>query len=349
MSARVVIGASSHAFGRGLADCLQRDDDLMVVGIFNDTAGVIRGTELERPDLVALELDLPKAGGEEATRLIMRDHHTTRVVMIVAHDERHSRRADAALAAGAIGVVPRSAVPLDAPDSATADALRHRFRRLASARLDGQASAARPATPPVIAPVQPPSVRAAHPPEVVGICVSTGGPAALASVLRHLPADFELPLLVVQHMGAGFTDGFVRWLDAEVPLEVRVACAGEPLQPGVRVAPDGAHLKLDGRRLKLDRTTVSGAHRPSGDVLLSSLARSAGAGAVAVVMTGMGRDGAAGLANVAAAGGRTIAQDEASSTIYGMPRAAAELGARKILSLDAIGPELLTLSRRVHS
>ena len=136
MSVRILIGSSSHAFGRGLADCLERDDDLTVVGIFDDTAGVLRGTARERPDLVALELDLPKAGGEEATRRIARDHRT-RVVMIVGHDERRSVRADAALAAGAVGVVPRSAVSLDAPDSPAADALRHRFRRLAAARLGG--------------------------------------------------------------------------------------------------------------------------------------------------------------------------------------------------------------------
>lgn len=346
MSVRIVIGASSHAFGRGLADCLQRDGDLTVVGIFDDTAGVIRGTQTERPDLVALELDLPTAGGEETTRLITRDNQT-RVVMIVAHDERHSRRAEAALAAGAIGVVPRSAVSLDAPDSASAEALRHRFRRLASARINGKPAMAQPTAPAGIDPaIGPAPLSARRRAEVVGICVSTGGPPALACVLRSLPADFELPVLVVQHMGVGFIDGLVRWLDAEVPLEVRVASAGEPLGPGVRLAPDGAHLKLAGRRLELDHTTVAGAHRPSGDVLLSSLAHAAGAGAVAVVMTGMGRDGAAGLAEVATAGGRTIAQDEESSTIYGMPRAAAELGAQMILPLEAIGPQLVALERR---
>lgn len=347
MSARIVIGAGSHAFGRGLADCLERDGDLTVVGIFGDTAGVLRGTELERPDLVALELDLPKSGGEETTRRIMREHRT-RVVVIVAHDERDSLRADAALAAGAVGIVPRSAVSLDAPDSATADALRRRFRRLAAVRHDGDAVAVRPVVTGA-GPAPPISTRARRRSEVVGICVSTGGPAALVRVLRHLPADFEVPVLIVQHMGVGFIDGLARWLDAEVPVEVRVASAGEALGPGVRLAPDGAHLKLGRRRLELDHATVHGAHRPSGDVLLSSLAAAAGAGAVAVVMTGMGSDGAAGLADVAAAGGRTIAQDEASSTIYGMPRAAAELGAQSILPLDAIGPELAALGRRVRS
>lgn len=346
MSVRILIGSSSHAFGRGLADCLERDDDLTVVGIFDDTAGVLRGTARERPDLVALELDLPKAGGEEATRRIARDHRT-RVVMIVGHDERRSVRADAALAAGAVGVVPRSAVSLDAPDSPAADALRHRFRRLAAARLGGDPVPDRRDEGFGPTPVR--DSRSVRHAEVIGICASTGGPGALVRVLHHLPADFELPVLIVQHMGAGFIDRLARWLDDEVPLPVGLASDHEPLRPGIHLAPDGAHLKLGPHRLELDRSGACGAHRPSGDVLLSSLARSAGAGAVAVVMTGMGRDGAAGLAEVAAAGGRTIAQDEASSKIYGMPRAAAELGARKILTLEAIGPELLTLSRNVRT
>jgi two-component system chemotaxis response regulator CheB len=348
MSARILIGSSSRTFGRGLAECLERDGDMTVVGIFDDTAGVVQGAELGRPDLVALELGLPKAGGEEATRLIMRDHRT-RVVLIVAHDERGSERTNAALAAGAVAVVPRSAVSLDSPDSATADALRRRFRRLAATRLGGDCARTQAWTPRGAGPPPIRLPRSARQAEVVGICASTGGPGALVRVLHHLPADFELPVLVVQHMGDGFIGGLASWLDNEVPLPVRVASAGARLEPGVRLAPDGAHLKLRGHRLELDRITVCGAHRPSGDVLLSSLARSVGAGAVAVIMTGMGRDGAAGLAEVAAAGGRTIAQDEASSTIYGMPRAAAELGARMILPLDAIGPELAALSRRVRS
>jgi two-component system chemotaxis response regulator CheB len=354
MSVRILIGSSSHAFGRGLADCLERDDDLTVVGIVADTPALIRAGELESPDLVALELDLSKGGGEEAMRRIMRDRRT-RVVVIVAHEERRSSRAQAALDAGAVGVVPRSAVSLDAPNSASADALRRRFRRLALAGL-GELVRERMTPPGAVTPAttgdrrSPPlrAARFAHRPEVIGICISTGGPGALVDVLSHLPADFELPVLIVQHMGTGFIDGLARWLDSEVPLPVRVASDDEPLAPGIAFAPDGAHLKLRARVLELDPITVCGAHRPSGDVLLSSLAHSAGAGAVAVVMTGMGRDGAVGLAEVAAAGGRTIAQDQASSTIYGMPRAAAELGAQRILALDAIGPELAGLRTSVR-
>jgi two-component system, chemotaxis family, protein-glutamate methylesterase/glutaminase len=191
---------------------------------------------------------------------------------------------------------------------------------------------------------EPATVRARS--EVVGICASTGGPRALLEVLERLPADYRIPILVVQHMTPGFTVGLVAWLDSELALPVRLACDDQQLAPGVWFAPDGAHLKLEpNRRLRLDVDTVLGNHRPSGDVLLSSLARAARAGAVAVVLTGMGCDGAAGLAAVAAGGGRTIAQDEQSSGIYGMPRAAAELGAKMVLAPAAIGDELAALDR----
>jgi two-component system, chemotaxis family, protein-glutamate methylesterase/glutaminase len=183
--------------------------------------------------------------------------------------------------------------------------------------------------------------------EVIGICASTGGPRALAEVIGRLPGDYRIPILVVQHMTPGFTAGLVSWLDRELALPVRLADDDQQLAPGVWFAPDGAHLKLEPtRRLRLDTDTVLGNHRPSGDVLLSSLARAAGTKAVAVVLTGMGRDGAEGLAAVAAAGGRTIAQDEQSSGVYGMPRAAAERGAKTVLAPIAIGDELAALDQK---
>lgn len=183
--------------------------------------------------------------------------------------------------------------------------------------------------------------------EVIGICSSTGGPQALAKVLRPLPADFEPPILVVQHMLPGFIDGLVNWLDAETALSVSLAFHGQQLSSGVWFAPDDAHMTLrKDRRLSLDRISVEGSHRPSGDILLRSLADVAGAGAVAVILTGMGRDGAEGLASVADAGGHTIAQDQKSSVVYGMPRVAAERGAKTILSVEAIAAELISLDRR---
>ncbi len=208
---------------------------------------------------------------------------------------------------------------------------------------DPRATECRPSAVPRPPAPRPPASR--HN-EVVGICASTGGPRALAEVLGRLPAAYGIPILVVQHMTPGFTAGLVAWLGRELALPVRLARDCQQLVPGVWFAPDGAHLKLEAtRRLRLDPDTIAGHHRPSGDELFFSLARVVGAGAVAVVLTGMGCDGAEGLAAVAAAGGRTIAQDEQSSGVYGMPRAAAERGAKTVLTPVAIGDELAALDQ----
>jgi two-component system chemotaxis response regulator CheB len=169
------------------------------------------------------------------------------------------------------------------------------------------------------------------PRRAIGICTSVGGPPVLQEILAALPADYPLPILVVQHIATGFTDDLVRMLDVSSPLPVAVAPDGVPLQAGVWFAPDDTHLTLTrARSLSLDRRTVAGPHRPSADLLLESLATALGAGAVAVVLTGMGRDGARGAAMVKASGGLLLAQDEATSRVYGMPRAAVEAGAQPL-------------------
>jgi two-component system chemotaxis response regulator CheB len=165
----------------------------------------------------------------------------------------------------------------------------------------------------------------------IGMCTSVGGPAVLEEVLGGLPADFPLPILVVQHIATGFTEDLVRMLDARIALPVAVAADGARLRPGAWFAPDDAHLTLTPARcLALDRDTVAGPHRPSADLLLESLAAVLGAGAVAVVLTGMGRDGARGAALVKSGGGLLLAQDEATSRVYGMPRAAVDEGAQPL-------------------
>ena len=201
--------------------------------------------------------------------------------------------------------------------------------------------------------------------EVIGVCSSAEETLARLATVAVKPdlvtMDLELPgmsggdaieqimntqpvpILVVQHMAAGFTESFTRWLDDQVPLPVRLAAAGAA-GPGIWVAPEGAHLVLEAaNRLALDDGEHPGLHRPSGDVLLRSVAAGAGAGSVAVVLTGMGRDGADGLAEVKRAGGLTIAQDEASSAVFGMPKAAAERGAELVLAPADIGRRLRAL------
>jgi two-component system chemotaxis response regulator CheB len=184
---------------------------------------------------------------------------------------------------------------------------------------------------------------------VIGICASTGGPRVLDVILGRLPADFPIPVLVVQHMTPGFLPGLVRWLDDSIPVAVGLARDGA-LERGVWFAPDHVHLTLaPRRRLVLSPEPATRKHRPSGDALLESLADQAQSKAVAVVLTGMGSDGGDGLARVRRAGGITIAQDEASSSVYGMPRVAAERGAELVLSPRAIGERLARMGTEARA
>lgn len=174
--------------------------------------------------------------------------------------------------------------------------------------------------------------------QVVALVASTGGPPALRTVLETM-GPVPVPVLLVQHIDPGFLDGFATWLQRTTGLDVAVAANGDPARPGVvHVAPAGTHLLLGAEgRLRLDPEPET-LHRPSGDILLGSLARRAPGRAVGVVLTGMGEDGARGLREIVDAGGTAFAQDEATCAVFGMPRAAARLTRPRVLPLDEIGP-----------
>jgi two-component system chemotaxis response regulator CheB len=282
-----------------------------------------------------MDIELPGMSGLEAVEEIM-SVRPTPILVLSGHVDGANENAAAALAAGALDAVAKDDLNLREPDGAGAAAFRRRLSVLSRARV-----------------IRHPRGRlkkrvtagktAGRTASVVGICASTGGPQVLASLLAMLPAQYPVPVLVVQHISAGFTEGLTQWLDKTVRVPVHVAEPG-PLRPGVWIAPEGAHLKLDrSGELVLDRKTVRGHHRPSGDILFESLAEAAGDSAVAVVLTGMGNDGAAGAAAVKARGGLMVAQDEESSAVYGMPKVAAERGADLVLPPAEIGGLLVGL------
>ena len=181
---------------------------------------------------------------------------------------------------------------------------------------------------------------------LVAIGASAGGPAALAKVLGDLPAEFAAPIVIVQHVDVQFAQGLAEWLGQHTHLEVRLAREGDRPLPGtVLLAGGGDHLVfVSPTRLAYTRDPVDYAYRPSVDVFFKSANRFWAGDIIGVVLTGMGRDGAEGLLALSQSGHRTMAQDQASSAVYGMPKAAVELrAAREILSLDSIGPRLTNL------
>ncbi len=332
---RVLVCEDSRTYSAALSRVLQHGHEIVVVGVCTTAEAALVELQRLKPDLVTLDIELPGMSGLEAVEQIMAATPLPILVISSTVSSRASANVIAALAAGALDVLSKDGLDLLDPDGTAAVELRRRIKLLSGARVirHPRARLARRA-PRQAAPVQ--WARA------IGICASTGGPQALAAVLRALPRDHLVPVAVVQHIAAGFTAGFAKWLDGEIPLPVRIAQGGEPLARGVWVAPDGSHLIVSpDDTLVLDGSTES-VHRPSGDVLLRSLAESVGAESVGVVLTGMGRDGADGLLAIRDAGGLTIAQDEESSAVYGMPKAAAA-SADLILSPDAIGQQLAAL------
>ena len=184
--------------------------------------------------------------------------------------------------------------------------------------------------------------------QLVAIGASSGGPHALRYLLPRLPANFAAPVLIVQHLPEAFSAMLARWLDELCALEVKEATAGELARPGcVYLAPARAHMKVrkvtGGAEIQLESGAPVNGHMPSVDVLFNSVAESFGAAATAVILTGMGSDGASGLGEIRSAGGYTIAQDEASCAVYGMPRVAVQRGGVKhVLTLTDIAPHLIS-------
>ncbi len=336
-SSRIVICEDSRTYAAALRRAFEHDGAHQVVGVFGSAEATIGALPDLRPDLVTMDLELPGMSGLEAVEQIMSSQPVP-ILILSAHLGPDETRPGAALAAGALDALPKARLDLRDPAGVDAAALRRRASVLSSAHVIhhprsrlARSSAARTARD--------------RQTQVIGVCASTGGPQALSVVLGALPSTFPCPILIVQHIVAGFVAGLARLLDQTSSLPVQLATHGMRPVHGVYIAPDEVHLRLgaDGR-LALDRANAVRGHRPSGDVLLESMAAALAGRATGVVLTGMGRDGADGIRAIREAGGVTIAQDEASSAIFGMPRAAAESGAKLVLDLDAIAPQLVRLA-----
>jgi len=318
MRIRCLIADDSPAFRAVLRRILERAPDLEVAGEAADGQEAVEQVLALRPDVVTLDVQMPRLGGLEALREIMRVAPTPVVVLSAAVGAPQSLSFEA-LRLGAVDVLakPRGdgeAFERDAEDLRTA------LRAVAGLVLAGRRHGAtpRPPPPPAVAP------RAAA---AVGIAASTGGPAALARILASLPQGYPLPVLVVQHIAPGFERGLVSWLASIAPVPVKLAEDGERVGAGVYVGPDGRHLAVRAGRVRLDDGPPVNGFRPSGTPLFASLAREYGPRSAGIVLSGMGDDGAEGLLYLRRAGGFTAAQGPASSIVYGMPRAALETGA----------------------
>ena len=339
---RVLVVEDSLTVRRRLCDALASDPSVEVIAEADNGQRAIELCQTLRPDVVTLDMQLPIMSGLSATEYIMA-HCPTPILIVSASTNRGELfKTYDALAAGAVDVLekPRGNDSDEGWDERFVAALKlvSRIRVITHPR----ARLGRSARPPTVPSVQRPEPHAGLGPlSVFAVGASTGGPSALVSVLAGIPPTLPLSILLVLHIDEPFGSAFAEWLGEQTPHQVRFAVGGESLESKVSrvlMAPPGLHLVADGDRLRLTSDRERHSCRPSIDVLFESLASSAGPRCAGALLTGMGKDGAAGLLSMRQAGALTLAQDEASSVVYGMPREAALLGAAtRVLPLDEIG------------
>jgi len=320
---RTLVAEASSANRALLVGALRSDPDIEVVGEARSGLEAVEMTKKLLPDIVTMDVRMPQLDGFEATRQIMVESPTPIVVVSSSVDVRDVEASMHALRAGALTVVPMP----EGPESPAFEETTRRFvetvkslsqvkvvRRWPRRETGSEAPA--------------PTVANARP-RVVAIGASTGGPAAISRILSELPGDFPVPILVVQHISRGFIEGVAAWMNTAGALRVKVAQDGEPLEARkVYLAPDGRHLGVapDRRTIRISDEAPIGGFRPSATHLFESVAKTFGSAAVAVILTGMGRDGVDGLRKVREEGGHIIGQDEKTAVVYGMPGAAADAG-----------------------
>ncbi|MGP8291372.1 chemotaxis-specific protein-glutamate methyltransferase CheB [Vreelandella zhanjiangensis] len=335
---RVVIADDSRVARDVLRAILTRDGDIEIVG---EASNGFEAVELARrlsPQLITMDLNMPDMDGMSAIEEIM---HTKGVPILVVSDRADAQTAYQALEVGALEVMPKPMLEGD-----DAEWLLARVRLLSGVavitRLRRRYTTPSPAARPVATTVNQTATRGFQ--RIIAIACSTGGPQALARLLNRLPATFPAPIVIAQHISHGFIEGMAQWLATLCAMPVSVGRHGERLLPGrVYLSPSESDLCVTSQhRFQLQESPANALYHPCGDILLNSVANVYGSDAIGLILTGMGRDGVSGMRSIQLAGGQTLAQDEASSVIYGMNQEAVNAGViQHILALEDLPDRLL--------
>ena len=347
---RVLVVEDSPTARDFLVGLFNRTGDMTVVGTALDGEEGVRRAVRLRPDIVAMDIHMPRLDGLEATRRIMREAPTRIVLVTGSVMKSDVDIAFESLKAGALTVVRKPG----ADDPAACDHVVQTIRLMADVPVVTRWRTERTRPPAIdqMGTASPNSIQSLAPEDcvnrkIVGIASSTGGPSALVSALRLLPPNYPLPVLIVQHITKGFGASLAEWINSQVQIQVRTAVNHEEAVPGVvLIAPDDYHIAVNNRgMIVLTQEEPYKGLRPSANFLFNSLAQNYGKQAVGIIMTGMGDDGVEGVVKMHLRGSLTIAQNEASCVVYGMPREAVMRNAiQYIFTPDQIASALLQLT-----
>jgi len=341
---RVMIVEDSAVVSALLEYSIGQDPRLEVCAMAASAEDALRKLDQFSPDIIAMDIQLPGMDGIEATRRIM-SKRPVPIVVVAASSQAGTRNAVPmeALRAGALTVLEKPAGTSNAEYKVLAERLCTQLVIMSQVRLVRQYGRREPDAADASIPL--PWHGGPGRFKMLGIVCSTGGPRALVQLLGALGPTFPLPILLVQHITASFLNGFASWLETVCPFSVKVVTDGcIPVSLALHMAPADRHLRLAAGRLRLDAGSPISFQRPSGTVLFQSMAEDLGAHALGILLTGIGDDGASGLLDIRRFGGYTIAEDESTAVVYGMPAVAVRMGAVcESLPLPAIAARVLNL------
>jgi Chemotaxis response regulator containing a CheY-like receiver domain and a methylesterase domain len=332
-----------------LSDLFASEADFSVAGVAHNGKDAIDKIKRLKPDVVTMDVEMPVLDGLSALEVIMREAPVP-VVMVSSLTRAGADATLKALERGAVDFIAKTAGPISSIEQIRTEII----AKCRAAARSNVRQLARPPLPPAPLPPRPPSFTPCHDEQIVAIGTSTGGPRALQEVVTRLPGNLPCPVVIVQHMPPGFTKSLADRLNGLSALTVKEAADGDVLRPGlVVIAPGDYHMRLsrEGHRtvVRLGQEPPIGGHRPSVDPMLETVAGIYGARAVGVILTGMGHDGSRGMKAVKLAKGYTIAEDQSTTVVFGMPKAAIELGVvDRVVPLPGIAAEIVKHLQSKH-
>jgi len=341
---RVLVADDSPLMCKILTNILNTDPKILVTGVANNGKEALELVPCLKPNIITMDMDMPVMDGFEATKKIMTSHPTPILIVSSTVFKAGMERVFEAISHGALDVIDKRELEL-VGDKRSGESLIAKIKFLNGIRV-------MPKQPPPLSKersaidLKTPKKKVSD--RIVAMVASTGGPQALLEILKRLPEDFPCGIVIVQHITSGFLSGLKDWLGKECKIKMKIGEDSEDIQPGVAyLAPDDVQMRVtEGGRISLSNEPLHGGHKPSGDILLESVARAYGKGSVGVILTGMGRDGALGMKAIKQFLGKTIAQNEKSCVVFGMPNAAMEMKViDRALPLERIAEEIGMLVR----